>query len=50
MHLQFVEPAKRYADVIVPQGGANHVAIDLLASKIRAILAHSESIAKFPTS
>ncbi len=38
MHLQFVEPAKRYADVIVPQGGANHVAIDLLASKIRAIL------------
>jgi uridine kinase len=39
MHLQFIEPTKRYADVIVPQGGANHVAIDLLASKIRAILA-----------
>lgn len=38
MHLQFVEPTKRYADVIVPQGGANHVAIDLLASKIKAIL------------
>lgn len=38
MHLQFVEPAKRYADVIVPQGGANVVAIDLLASKIRSIL------------
>lgn len=38
MHLQFVEPTKRYADVIVPQGGANHVAIDLLAAKIRAIL------------
>lgn len=38
MHLQFIEPTKRYADVIVPQGGANHVAIDLLASKIRAIL------------
>lgn len=38
MHLQFIEPTKRYADVIVPEGGANHVAIDLLASKIRTIL------------
>lgn len=38
MHLQFVEPSKRYADVIIPQGGANHVGIDLLASKIRSIL------------
>lgn len=38
MHLQFIEPTKRYADVIVPEGGANHVAIDLLASKIRSIL------------
>ena len=38
MHLQFIEPTKRYADVIVTEGGANHVAIDLLASKIRAIL------------
>ena len=38
MHLQFVEPTKRYADVIVPEGGANHVAIDLLAAKIKAIL------------
>lgn len=38
MHLQFIEPTKRYADVVIPQGGANHVAIDLLASKIRAIL------------
>ncbi len=41
MHLQFIEPTKRYADVIVPEGGANHVAIDLLASKIRAILGAS---------
>lgn len=38
MHLQFVEPSKRYADVIIPQGGANHVGIDLLAAKIRSIL------------
>ncbi len=39
MHLQFVEPTKRYADLIIPQGGANQVAIDLLAAKIRATLA-----------
>lgn len=43
MHLQFVEPTKRYADVIVPQGGANHVAIDLLSAKIKAILDSTES-------
>lgn len=42
MHLQFVEPTKRYADVIVPQGGANHVAIDLLAAKIKSILDSAE--------
>lgn len=35
MHLQFIEPTKRYADIIVPQGGANHVAIDILASRIK---------------
>lgn len=34
MHLAFVEPAKRYADVIVPEGGENHVAIELLRSAI----------------
>ena len=31
MHLQFIEPTKRYADIIIPQGGDNEVAIDLLA-------------------
>ena len=35
MHLQFIEPSKRYADIIVPQGGANHVAIDILTSRIK---------------
>lgn len=35
MHLQFIEPTKRYADIIVPQGGANHIAIDILASRIK---------------
>jgi uridine kinase len=34
MHLQFIEPTKRYADLIVPQGGNNHVAIDILAQYI----------------
>ena len=34
-HYEFIEPTKRYADVIVPQGGQNKVAIDLLASRIR---------------
>jgi uridine kinase len=35
MHLQFIEPTKRYADIIVPQGGANSVAIDILTSRIK---------------
>ncbi|ASB48581.1 uridine kinase [Alkalitalea saponilacus] len=34
MHLQFIEPTKRYADLIVPQGGNNHVAIDILTQYI----------------
>jgi uridine kinase len=38
MHMQFVEPTKRYADVIIPEGAHNSVAIDLLVSKIRHLL------------
>jgi uridine kinase len=38
MHLEFVEPSKRYADIIVPEGGFNKVAIDLLVNNIRSIL------------
>ncbi|MDQ0351107.1 uridine kinase [Alkalibacillus filiformis] len=38
MHLQFVEPAKRYADIIIPEGGQNHVAIDLLSTKVKSII------------
>jgi uridine kinase len=34
MHLQFVEPSKRYADVIVPRGGSNTVAIEMIVAKI----------------
>ncbi|MCM0582211.1 uridine kinase [Weissella diestrammenae] len=38
MHHQFVEPTKRYADVIIPEGGENLIAINMLESQIRAIL------------
>ncbi|WP_413627241.1 uridine kinase [Fructilactobacillus vespulae] len=38
MYHQFVEPTKRYADIIIPRGGKNVVAIDLLATKVQAIL------------
>ena len=41
MHLQFVEPSKRYADVIIPGGGFNEVGIDLVTGKIKSILARS---------
>jgi len=39
MHMQFVEPTKRYADIIIPEGGYNKVAIDILIAKIKQILA-----------
>jgi uridine kinase len=39
MHLEFVEPSKRYADIIVPQGGHNLVAVDMLVTKVRSVLA-----------
>lgn len=35
MHLQFIEPSKRYADIIIPQGGNNEIAIDILASRVK---------------
>lgn len=38
MHVQFVEPSKRWADVIIPEGGHNAVAIDLVKTKIRDLL------------
>jgi uridine kinase len=37
-HLQFVEPTKRYADVIVPHGGMNTAALDLLLARLRAVV------------
>jgi len=39
MHLEFVEPSKRYADVIIPVGGHNSVAIDLLLTLVRSLTA-----------
>ncbi|HKO44646.1 MAG TPA: uridine kinase [Pyrinomonadaceae bacterium] len=39
MHIQFVEPSKRFADVIIPEGGHNLVSIDLISGKIRERLA-----------
>ena len=38
MHLQFIEPSKRYADIIIPQGGHNKVAIDILLATIEKAL------------
>ncbi len=37
MHLEFVEPTKRYADIIIPRGGHNAVAIDMLLTLVRSL-------------
>ncbi|WP_192929783.1 uridine kinase [Alkaliphilus serpentinus] len=37
-HLQFVEPTKRYADIIIPEGGNNQVAIDIMVTKIKSVI------------
>ena len=42
MHLQFIEPTKRYADIIVPQGGENKVAVQVLTSRIQMKLRSGE--------
>ncbi len=38
MHLEFVEPSKRYADIIIPEGGFNTVVLDMIIARIRAML------------
>ena len=38
MHIQFVEPTKKYADIIVPEGGQNKIAVDILRTKIMTLL------------
>lgn len=50
MHLQFVEPSKRWADVIIPEGGHNRVALDLIVSKLKNLLAaHGDAQARGAT-
>ena len=48
MHLQFVEPSKRYADIIIPEGGYNDVGMDLITCKLRSILAASAAGDEIP--
>ena len=38
MHLEFVDPSKRYADVIIPEGGRNQVALDMVTARIENLL------------
>jgi len=38
MHLEFVEPSKRYANIIIPEGGFNTIAIDMIVARIEAML------------
>lgn len=42
MHLQFIEPSKRYADIIIPEGGHNKVAIDIIVANIKQFLQREE--------
>ena len=46
MHLQFIAPSKRYADIIIPQGGHNHVAINILLATIEKALTDKTWLAK----
>jgi len=43
MYLQFIEPSKRYADIIIPRGGENRIAIDLIKAKIKELLQHENN-------
>ena len=43
MHLEFVEPSKRYADVIIPEGGLNTVAMDMVVARLEALLRLNQS-------
>ena len=45
MHDAFVEPSKRYADIIIPRGGQNTVALNILSSRINQFLAEAEAAA-----
>ncbi|MCE3398829.1 uridine kinase, partial [Staphylococcus aureus] len=38
MHEQFIEPTKKHADIIIPEGGSNKVAIDIMTTKIQSLV------------
>jgi uridine kinase len=42
MHLEFVDPSKRYADVIIPEGGLNTVAMDMVVARLKDLLRDEE--------
>jgi len=42
-HNQFIEPTKKYADIIIPEGGYNKVAIDIMAAKVRSVVSDAEN-------
>jgi uridine kinase len=46
MHLEFVEPSKRWADIIIPRGSENTVALDMVITKIKSLLAARPSTAR----
>ena len=43
MHLEFIEPSKRYADVIIPRGGFNEVALDMVIARVEKLLGSQET-------
>jgi len=48
MHLEFVEPSKRWADVIVPEGGENRVALEMVVARIEQLLVEEGELARSP--
>jgi uridine kinase len=45
MHMEFVEPSKRFADIIIPEGGSNEVGIDLVTQKIKSLVPRNMTLA-----
>jgi uridine kinase len=50
MHLEFVEPSKRYADIIIPEGGFNTAALDMVVARIESMLTHADHVDPYPKS
>ncbi len=50
MHLEFVEPSKRYADLVIPEGGYNRIAVDVVLTKIRSLIAGTSPVPARETS